>query len=84
MAMELRRTTVRLPPTIYRQAKIKAAQEDITLQELVILSLQRRLADDMSKPREEKVKLKTYSLGKIKTKVDREAIYRDVDFLPLN
>ncbi|MBU1110580.1 hypothetical protein KKB83_03105 [Patescibacteria group bacterium] len=82
--MELRRTTVRLPPTIYRQAKIKAAQEDITLQELVILSLQRRLADDMSKPREEKVKLKTYSLGKIKTKVDREAIYRDVDFLPLN
>lgn len=79
--MQLRRTTIRLPQTIYRKAKIKAAREDRTLQELVIEALRANLSTSKSGKVKKGVCLQSYSLGKLKGKIDRQAIYEDLDLV---
>jgi hypothetical protein len=74
------RTTVDIPDEIYRDLKIKAAQEGEPVRQIVLRGIQRELEGTVEKPARKLQLPLIRSTRKDKLVIDSEKIYEIIDF----
>ena len=74
------RTTVDIPDEIYRDLKIKAAQEGTPVRQIVLRGIQRELEGTIEKPVRKLQLPLIRSTRKDKLVIDSEKIYEIIDF----
>lgn len=73
--MLYQRTTLRLNQDIYKQAKKRAIDQDINLQDLINQALKSYLNIADKTEKSTGLELAEFDIGKVKGKVNRKAIY---------
>ena len=73
--MLYQRTTLRLNQDIYKQAKKRAVDQDINLQDLINQALKSYLNIADKTKKNANLDLAEFDIGKTKGKIDRKAIY---------
>jgi len=75
------RTTVQIDPILYRQVKIKMAEEGITFRHMVETSMTNWLADakttKLPRKSKENVRFTGYNMGKVKGSLRRKDLYEE-------
>ena len=74
------RTTVDIPDEIYRDLKIKAAQEGTPVRQIVLRGIQRELEGTVEEPMRKLQLPLIRSTRKDKLVIDSEKIYEIIDF----
>lgn len=77
--MLIQRTTLKIDQQIYKLAKKKAVDQEISLQNLINNALKQYLtvdSDDNIQQRKE-FKFGNFDLGKLKEKIDRKTLYEE-------